>query len=474
VFFRQVLYRDLGCASYVLGDAGEAVVVDPRWDIDVYLEIAAAERLRIVHVVDTHEHADHVSGRGRLVAATGARAHRPGPPSADGAGADGTGPDGTGADGAAGTIAPGAEITVGALQLTALGTPGHRPEHLAFAVADLSRGPEPWMLLSGDSMLVGDVARPDLAYEPSEGASALHATLTRLLGELGDGVEVWPAHVGGSLCGGSGLSHKTSSTIGYERRHNTPLTLDESRFVRAVTTSLPSRPPNIERIVGLNRAARAASPSEPGELSPEPLGALVGQGVTVLDSRAPDEFDAGHLPGALNLPVASPGLGTRAGWALDPEQPLAIVARDGRAGRQTVSALQAVGFWNLAGVAIADPDGWHRAGLPVATARAWDVDRLAGSLRDDGVALVDVRELPEWLAGHVRGSHHVPLHRVREVAAVPAAPVGRPTAVACAGGARAAFAASLLRRAGRPDVIRVAGGGIEDLSSHGVSLAVGP
>jgi hydroxyacylglutathione hydrolase len=176
VFFRQLLHRDLGCASYLLGDAGEAAVVDPRWDIDEYLEIAAQERLRIAHVIDTHEHADHVSGRARLVAATGARAHRP-------LRAD------TPAD-EPGTVAAGDEIVVGSLRLTALGTPGHRPEHLAFAVADTSRAEEPWMLLSGDSLLVGDVARPDLAYEPAEGAQALHGTLGELLARLPDGVEL--------------------------------------------------------------------------------------------------------------------------------------------------------------------------------------------------------------------------------------------------------------------------------------------
>ena len=459
MFFRQVLYRDLGCASYILGDAGEAIVVDPRWDVDAYLEIAVTERLSITHVIDTHEHADHVSGRARLVAATGARALRP---------------RRVDEPAAPGTIAAGDTLTVGVLALTALATPGHRPEHLAFAVSDRSRGEDPWMLLSGDSLLVGDVARPDLAYEPVEGATVLHETLAQLQHQLDDGVEVWPAHVGGSLCGGAGLSHKTSSTIGYERRHNPPLALDAPRFVDAVTRSLPCRPPNVERIVGLNRETRRSFPGEPAPIDAAALAALCGDGVTVVDSRSPEDFDSGHLPGAVNLPVASPGLGTRAGWALDPERPLAIVARDAATARATASALQAVGFWQLAGAAIADPDAWREAGLPVADSQAWDVDRLADGLHDGAVALVDVRELPEWIAGHVAGSHHVPLQRVRDVAAVPDAADGRPTAVACAAGVRAAFAASLLRRAGRADVVRVAGGGIEDLRSRGVRLSVGP
>ena len=458
MFFNQVLHRDLGCASYLIGDAGEAVIVDPRWDIDEYLRIAAQEKLRITHVVDTHEHADHVSGRPRLVAATGARAYRP-----------------RRADSPAdepGTIAAGETIVVGAVRLTALGTPGHRPEHLAFAVADTSRADEPWMLLSGDTLLVGDVARPDLAYEAAEGARALHTTLHELLA-LPDGVELWPAHVGGSLCGGSGLSHKTSSTIGYERRHNPPLSLGHDAFVQAVTSSLPSRPPNIERIVGLNRGAGEAIPGEPGMLDPAALARLCEAGVTVLDSRSPDEFDAGHLSGAINLPLSAAGLGTRAGWALDPEQPLVIVAADERAAARTVRTLQAVGFWNLAGVAVADPAAWSAAGLGVSRSLAWDLERLAGGLRSDAVELVDARERDEWLAGHVRGSVHLPLVRLPEISSLPQPPAGQVTAVACAAGARAAFAASLLRRAGHGEVVRVVGGGIGDLPERGIALAVG-
>jgi glyoxylase-like metal-dependent hydrolase (beta-lactamase superfamily II)/rhodanese-related sulfurtransferase len=456
VFFRQVLYRDLGCASYIVGDAGEAVVVDPRWDIDVYLETAAAERLEITHVIDTHEHADHVSGRPALVQATGAKGHRP-------ASGDADSPD---------MIRAGDEILVGALVIRAVGTPGHRPEHLSFMVCDRSRGDDPWLLLTGDSLLVGDVARPDLAYEPREGAATLHATLHDLL-DLEDHVEIWPAHVGGSLCGGAGLSLKTSSTLGFERIHNPLLSMDEAGFVDGVTASLPCRPPNIERIVGLNRRSDGRVPGEPGTLSPTKLADLFAAGATVLDSRSPGEFDSGHLPGAVNLPVSSAGFGTRAGWALDPERPLVIVAADIAAIRATASRLHAVGFWSLAGACEADPDAWEGVGLTVARADAWDLDRLALELLDDTVQLVDVREQSEWIDGHVHGSHHVPLNRLREVESVPQAADGRTTAVACAAGVRAAFAASLLRRAGRHSVVRIAGGGVPDLPSRGIELARG-
>ncbi len=456
MFFRQVLYRDLGCASYIVGDAGEAVVVDPRWDIDVYLETAAAEGLEITHVIDTHEHADHVSGRPALVQATGAQGHRP-------ATGDAHAPD---------LIRAGDEIAVGALVIRAIATPGHRPEHLSFTVCDRRRGDDPWLLLTGDTLLVGDVARPDLAYEAREGAAALHATLRELF-HLGDHVEIWPAHVGGSLCGGAGLSMKTSSTLGFERVHNPLLSMDEAAFVDGVTASLPCRPPNVDRIVGMNRRANTRLPGEPATLRATQLADLFAADATVLDSRSPAAFDAGHLPGAVNLPVSSPGFGTRAGWALDPEQPLVIVAADAAAIRVTASRLHAVGFWTLSGSCVADPGAWERVGLPVARADAWDLDRLALGLIDDTVQLVDVREQSEWVDGHVDGSHHVPLNRLREVESVPPAAEGCTTAVACARGVRAAFAASLLRRAGRQGVVRVDGGGVPDLPSRGIELARG-
>ncbi len=456
MLFRQVLYQDLGCASYFLGDAGEAIVVDPRWDIAPYLRIAEAEHLRITHVLETHDHADHVSGRLRLAEATGARTYRPGPRE----------------DGATDVIVAGEEIIAGSVCVTAMATPGHRPEHLTFLVSDLSRGPEPWMLLSGDSLLVGDVARPDLAVQASEGAHDLHASLRRLL-DLDDHVEVWPAHIGGSLCGGSSLSGKSSSTIGFERRHNPLLGLDEDSFVDGVTAELPSRPPNIQRIVELNRRSRGASPPEPRLLTGDALLALLGTGATVLDGRVPAEFDAGHVAGSINLPVSAAGVGTRAGWALDPEAPVVIVASDTDDAHRMASALQAVSFWNLEGVSIADPQEWRRHSVPVACADSWDLEQLADGLRHHAVDLVDVREPSEWITGHIPGSHHVPLHRLRDVQSIVLPQHGRTTAVACAAGMRAAFAASLLRRAGRTDVVRISGGGVGDLGALGLELAPG-
>jgi hydroxyacylglutathione hydrolase len=455
LIFEQVLNRDLGCASYLLGDGGEAVVVDPRFDIDVYLEIADRSRLRITHVVDTHDHADHVSGRPRLAAATGARGYRAAAPGDD----------------SDHRVRPGQEIAAGAIVMKAVATPGHRPEHLVFLVTDLARGSDPWLVLTGDSLLVGDLARPDLVLEAEAGAHAMYRSLRPLL-ELGDHVEIWPAHVGGSLCGGAGLSAKASSTIGYERRYNAMLSAEEPEFVLGLTGGVRPRPPSVERIVSINTGATIDEPREPVQLSLDELGEMLRDHVTVLDSRLPSEFDDAHLAGSINLPVASPGVGTRAGWVLDPDARIVILSSSHAEARQMACALHAVGLWETPGYMLAERATSTAGSLPIARAGSWNVEQLAAGLHHDAVELVDVRDTSEWVAGHVPGSHHIPLHRLREN---PWAnlPVGRTTAVACAGGIRAAFAASLLRSAGRSDVVRVAGGGVFDLPTHGVELAPG-
>ena len=207
MIFRQLIHDDLGCASYLVGDekAGVAAVVDPRFEVDEYLELARYLGVSIEHVFETHNHADHVSGHGRLAAATGAtiHVHRLAEPAYDHEPFD-----------------DGATWELGALRVEALHTPGHRPEHTAFALADTRRGEEPWAVLSGDSLFVNDVARPDLAIEPADGARGIFRSFHGRLLRLGDAVELWPGHLGGSLCGGPGMDLKVSSTIGFERAHS--------------------------------------------------------------------------------------------------------------------------------------------------------------------------------------------------------------------------------------------------------------
>jgi hydroxyacylglutathione hydrolase len=448
MIFRQILYRDLGCASYFLADGGHAVVVDPRWDIEVYLELAAEEGVRIAHVLDTHLHADHVSGRERLAERTGARAHTP--------------------DDLASADDP---LQVGSLRLQAWATPGHRPEHRSIVVTDVSRGEDPWLVLSGDSLLVGDLARPDLAVEPQAGALDLRASLAGLL-ELGDHVELWPAHVGGSLCGGAGLSGKTSSTIGYERLHNPLLEAGEELFVDELLHELPPRPPNLARIVQLNSSRGAAVPPPIVDLDGDRLALEIAAGAQVIDGRSPDVFDTGHLRGAINLP-AGRAQGTRAAWVVDPAARLVVIGSDPAHAHKIATGLHAVGLWSTIGIAGSDPRGWLEAGLEVERTSSWDVATLAEKLHRGEARLIDVREQGEWIGGHVDGSHSLPLHRLADAGAITSTETDVPLAVACAAGMRAAFAASVIRRSGHPEVIRVSGGGIGNLSNHEIALVAG-
>jgi glyoxylase-like metal-dependent hydrolase (beta-lactamase superfamily II)/rhodanese-related sulfurtransferase len=454
MLFRQVLHEDLACASYVVADGGEAAVVDPKWEIDDYLELAREHGFRIRHVLETHNHADHLSGHGRLAQATGATIHV----SAE-----------AGAEYEHEPLRDGTTIRVGEARITALATPGHRPEHLAFRVADSSRADAPWLLLTGDSLFVGDVARPDLAVEPEEGARDLHRSLARLL-DYDDFLEVWPGHVGGSLCGGGAMSEKPGSTLGFERRFNPLLrTGGEEAFVRELTESVAPQPPNFERIVELNRGPLLTEPAPLEPLAPARVRELIDAGAILLDGRDPREFDGVHVPGSLSVTATSTGVGTRAAWVVEPDTDVVVLAAGDEEARLVLRNLEAVGFRSLRGYLTGGIAAWQAAGLETASTPVVDPQGLAEWLEGGEVTLLDVREDDEWEEGHVAGSAHVPYHDLRD-GPPDDLPRDKPLAVACSAGNRSSLAASLLRRSGLDDVVHVADGGIEDLEELGVEL----
>ena len=459
MFFRQILHRDLGCASYVIADGGEAAVVDPKWEIEDYLRLAEQEGFEITHVLETHNHADHLSGRGRLAEATGATIHVP---NADEVDFD------------AEPVRDGDAVELGDARIVALATPGHRPEHVAYLVHDTSRGDQPWLVLTGDSLFVGDLARPDLAVEAEEGARELHRSLGRLLA-LDDYVEVYPGHIGGSLCGGAGMSQNPGSTIGFERRFNTLLTIEEQdAFVEELTGDLQPQPPNFERIVELNRGPllRHAAPLEP--LAPRRVAELVEDGATVLDGREPREFDAAHIPGSLSTTMIRAAVGTRAAWVVDPERDVVVLAASDTDAQRMLRMLEAVGFRRLRGYLAGGLAAWREAGHPIETVPAIDVPTLARGLKAGEVELLDVREEDEWRKGHVAGSLFVPYHELR--AGPPdelARRDGKPLAVACSAGNRSSLAVSLLRRHGIDGLVHVADDGVAELAEHGIELVEG-
>jgi hydroxyacylglutathione hydrolase len=416
VLFQQFLNDDLGCAAYLVGDehAGVAVVVDPPYYVDPVLATAGRHDVRLVGVLETHTHADHVSGHGRLALEHGVpiRVHR----DAEAAFPHEALEDGT-------------EIEVGDVLLRTIHTPGHRPEHCCFAVIDRSRGDEPWLVLTGDSLFVGDAGRPDLAVEAQEGAEGLFHSLRRLV-ELGDGVEVFPGHVAGSLCG-TAMSSKASTTIGFERRFNPALEGELADFIDARLGPQPPRPPNMERIVELNRGELLGAQPLLKRVESMPEGAIV------LDVRPTEVFAAGHHPGAVGIPVSGSGFATKAAFVL-PERPVVLHASDEQEAVDAARGLHAVALFETA--------GWQQGGgserlEPVS------LEELERLLADDAVELLDVRETDERDESHIPGSQHLP-YRTARAAAEAGLLNGRPVVTICETGARAAVAASVLQAAG--------------------------
>jgi hydroxyacylglutathione hydrolase len=457
MFFRQVLHEDLGCASYVVADGGEAAVIDPKWEIEDYLALAAEHGFQVRHILETHNHADHVSGKGRLASATGAQIYVP-----------------AAADVAFEHVplADGDVVVVGQISITAVATPGHRPEHTAYTVADASRGEEPWLVVSGDSLFVGDVARPDLAVEPEEGARDLRESMQRLL-DLDDFAEVWPGHIGGSLCGGAGMSEKPGTTIGFERRFNRLLKLDgEDAFVQELTSDLAPQPPNFKRIVELNRGPLLTDAAELRSLAPARAREMLEQGATLLDGRAPREFDALHVPRSINVTMTRSAVGTRAAWIVDPESEVVVTAASDEQAARMARLLEAVGFRKLPGYLAGGLEAWREAGLETSSTQVIDVPELAKRWERGDVALLDVREDDEWEDGHVEGSIHIAYHELRDGLPTELGN-GKPLAVACSVGNRSSIAASLLQRSGLEDLIHVADGGVADLKEEGIPLVKG-
>jgi hydroxyacylglutathione hydrolase len=296
--------------------------------------------------------------------------------------------------------------------------------------------------------------------------------MSRLL-ELDDFAEAWPGHIGGSLCGGAGMSEKPGTTIGFERRFNRLLNLgDEDAFVRELTGHLAPQPPNFKRIVELNRGPLLSEASALEPLAPARVKQLMDGGATLIDGRAPREFDGVHIPRSINVTMARSAVGTRAAWIVDPESEVVVTAGTDDTARHAARLLEAVGFRSLPGILAGGVAAWQEAGLETASTPAIDVHELAERIRRDDVSLLDVREDDEWEEGHVQGSVHVPYHDLRD--GLPGTVAnGKQLAVACSVGNRSSIAASLLKRAGVQDVIHVADGGVADLEEEGIPLVEG-
>src|SRR6266542_2659843 len=406
MFFKQFYLGCLAQASYMIGSKGEAAVVDPRRDVETYLEEAEREGLRIRYVIETHLHADFVSGHRELAERTGAKIYFG---AKAGAAFDHV------------PVSEGDEIRLGEVILRFLETPGHTPESVSVLVIDLERSKEPQAVLTGDTLFIGDVGRPDLLgarMSAQELAGLLYDSLHGKLLSLPDSVGVYPAHGAGSLCGRN-ISSETSSTIGQQRQFNYALRpMPKEEFVRMMTTDLPEAPAYFSRDVAINRdgAPELAELPDPAALAPREIETRQRKGAIVLDTRPAAQYGAGHVPGSLHIGLA----GQFASWAgalISRRVPILFVAEDEEQVREARTRLARVGVENVAGYLAGGILEWDRAGLPLARMEQMSVEELDARIREGRTGrVVDVRRPAEWQAGHIPNAVHLPLNTLAQSA----------------------------------------------------------
>jgi hydroxyacylglutathione hydrolase len=446
MYFEQFFLSCLAHASYMIGSEGLAAVVDPQRDVDLYLEEASRQKLRIAYIIETHLHADFVSGHRELAARTGAKIFV-------GARAEATFRHHA--------VKEGDEILFGRCILRFLETPGHTPEGVCVLVTDLDRSAEPWAVLTGDTLFIGDVGRPDLSpnQTPQELAGLLYDSLHEKLLTLPDDVEVYPAHGAGSLCGRN-ISPERRSTIGKERAFNYALQrMTREEFVRMLTADLPERPGYFLRDAEINRAGAGALAELPPlpALSPAEVALRQQQGATVLDTRPAVEFGAGHVPGSIHLALSGQ-YATWAGTLLGLDQTIILVAEDPERLEESRVRLARVGIENVVGSLDGGILAWERAGRKLASVPQISVHDLARRLAEAPaeIQVVDVRRPQEWEVGHIAQAALKPLNRLTEM--LGGLDRNRTIAVHCKSGYRSSIATSLLLRAGFTSVLNVVGG----------------
>jgi hydroxyacylglutathione hydrolase len=447
MYFRQFYLGCLAHASYLIGSGNEAAVVDPQRDIDIYLEDAKAHGLQIKHVIETHSHADFVSGHHELAARTGAKIY-------------------FGARAAAKfdfvPVHEGDEIVMNDVVLRFIETPGHTADSISVLAFDgKESNTTPYGVLTGDTLFIGDVGRPDLMgsrMPANELATMLYDSLHQKLLALPDDTKVFPAHGAGSMCGRN-ISSDTSSTIGEQRRFNYALQpMPREAFVQMMTTDLPEAPSYFSRDAQINLEGPVLIDElpEPIGFLPEAVQKMQRGGHLLLDTRPSAQYGTGHILGSLNI-----GLGGQfASWAgslIRPDIPLLIVAEDFDNVRESRTRLARVGLEKVTGYLKDGVLTWHQAGLPLSTTEQISVEELRHRIDEKSVdTIIDVRRPLEWNGGHIDEAIHMPLNHLAESALS----LNRDSklAVVCAGGYRSSIACSVLEQLGFRNISNVVGG----------------
>jgi len=440
MFFKHIYETGLAQASYLLGcqATGQAIVIDPKRDIDTYLEIAEKENFKITHISETHIHADFLSGSRELAKATGAEIYL----------SDEGGDDWQYQFPHIG-LRDGESFKVGNLKFEVMHSPGHTPEHISFILTDTARSNHPSMIFSGDFVFVGDVGRPDLLEKAAGikgtqeiGARQMFHSLKKFKA-LPDHLQVWPAHGAGSACG-KALGAVPSSTVGYEKLTNWALSIeDEDQFVKMLLDGQPEPPKYFAMMKKLNKVGPKilGSIPHPGRFSLQQFEKAVKEKVTIIDTRDKLAFAGGHIPGSINIQDNS-AFSTWAGWMLNYDEPFLLIARDSRIESLT-KALIRIGLDNIIGY-VNDVDKIANSGYEMETTKQITVQQLKG--KTDDYFFLDVRGYSEYNAGHIKGSVNIQagylLDRIDEI------PQDKKIVVHCAGGDRSAIAASVLQQKG--------------------------
>jgi len=444
MYFEQFYLGCLAHASYLIASQGEALVVDPQRDVEIYLNAAQQQGAEIKYIFETHLHADFVSGHRELAARTGAKIYI-------GREAGATFPHVN--------VQDGFELAMGQVRLSVLETPGHTPESVCLVITDEEKSTAPWAVLTGDTLFIGDVGRPDLSktHTPTQLAGLLYDSLHNKLLNLPDRVLVYPAHGAGSLCGRN-MRAERSSTIGTERLTNYALQIKSREdFVRQLTSNLPSRPDYFLQDAEINRSG-AASLSELAplqSLSADEVKLLVESGTMALDVRPGDDFAAEHVPGSINIPLS----GQFASWAgalIGLSASPILIADTPEQVSEARTRLARVGIEDLRGYLQSGIAGWKAAGHATGRIQQIGVQELDERLRAGQTSVLDVRREPEWQAGHVENAAWWPLDNFK--VSPPELDRTAPVAVHCKGGYRSMIACSLLQRVGFENVTNVVGG----------------
>lgn len=445
MFIQQFFVPGLAHSSYLLGGVAACAIIDPRRDVAIYLEAAAAMGMKITHILQTHLHADFVSGHLDLAEASGALIvaprsgncqfrHQP--------------------------VAEGDRFRIDDLEIQVLETPGHTPEHVTYVIVDHARGPQPAVIFCGDTLFVGDVGRPDLFPGMAlDLAAKLFGSIHDKLMALPPFCEVYPAHGAGSLCGRA-MGAKRTSTVGYEKLYNGAVAIaDRQQFIASLTTDMPAAPDHFSRCSEINRRGPALVSALP---APQPLIAsrfrelMDAEDVLVLDVRGYSAFGGQHVPGAYHIDLGG-NFATFAGWVLPPDRKILLVVEKGADADDAAVALHRVGLDHVIGYLEGGMFEWAKAGFAsghVPQLSAPELNRRIA--KGDGLVLVDVRSAGEFGAAHISGALHIPtpLLRSRYVELDP----DRDIALVCSTGHRSSLAASILKQHGFSRIWNVAGG----------------